>query len=254
MIPLAVKDSTGWGGPGGGRGPSWPPEAFLPFLRLVYLLFVLAALPGCAAPKPATGPAGGQVVFTPRQPPRHAKPSTSGFASADAKNIHDFLVKYQTVITGEDEKAILRLYGDGARMVPYLVENRRVLTKKELESRLGYITKMQHKARMRLAFREPMDITVSGETGQVRALADMRWQEHGQPRQVVLDCFFSLERVDYIWKIKQSHQEVAAPGQTVPGQGAKPAVRPESRPDQNREDRTPPDGAPRPIIPLDRPS
>lgn len=245
---------TGWGGPEGAQGPSWPPEAFFPPFRLFCLLLVLAVLSGCAAPKPAKGPAGGQVVFTPKQPPRRPKPPVSGFASADAKNIHDLLLKYQAVIAGEDEKAILRLYVDDARMVPYLVENRRVLTKKNLEARLGYITKMQRRARMRLVFREPMDITVSGETGQVRVLADLTWQERGKPRQAVLDCFFSLERVRYLWKIKQSHQEVAAAGQTRPGQGATPAVRPEPKPGQDRGDRpAPSDGAPRPLIPLDRP-
>jgi hypothetical protein len=221
-------------------------------MRLLCLLFILAVLSGCAAPKPIEGPAG-QVVFTPKQPPRQPKPSVSGFASADAKNIHDFLIKYQSVIAGEDEKAILRLYIDGARMVPYLLENRRVLTKKDLESRLGTITKMQRRAQMRLVFREPMDIKVSGETGQVQVLADLTWQERNQPRQVVLDCFFSLERVDYIWKIKQSHQAVATPGQTGPGKGTAPAIRPEPDAGQGGEGRVPPaDGAPRPIIPLDR--
>jgi ketosteroid isomerase-like protein len=196
---------------------------------LISTFLVAVTLAGCAAPR--TG-----------QPP---KPLPSGFASADAKNVHDFLVRYQTVVAGEDEKAILRLYADDARMVPYLVENKRVLARKDLASRLGYITKMQRRADMRLAFREPMDIQVpaSGETAQVRVLADLDWREAGAPRHMVLDCYFRLVRDDFIWKIKESHQDVAAPGQTLPGKGATPGIR-SGRPGPQDTDTTP-----QPIVP-----
>ena len=184
-----------------------------------WFLFLLAVLllAGCATSQKQTTP-------------RTAKPQSSGFASADAKNVHDFLIRYQTVIAGEDEKAILRLYVDGARLVPYLIENKRVLTKKDLEARLTYITKMQRRAGMRLTFREPMDIkvSISGERANVEVLADLVWQEGGKPHHTLLDCYFRLERIEFQWKIKESHQDVATAGQTVPGKGATPAVRPGS--------------------------
>jgi ketosteroid isomerase-like protein len=199
--------------------------------NIFILIPVLAALvlSGCAARKTATPP----------------KPHPTGFASADAKNVHDFLARYQSSVNGGDEKALLRLYAEDARMVPYLVENKRVLTKKDLAARLPYITKMQHKAGMRLAFREPMDIQVpaSGETAQVRMLADLTWKEAGKPRRMVLDCYFRLVREDFVWKIKESHQEAAAPGQTHPGKGALPAVRSGPPAPQGT------DGKPQPIIP-----
>lgn len=183
-------------------------------MRYWYILALLAAflLAGCAA----------------QQKGRPGKPQPSGFASADAKNVHAFLLQYQKSVNAGEEKALLRMYADDARMVPYLVENRRVLTKKDLAARLSYITKMERKAGMRLAFREPMDIQVpaSGETAQVMVLADLSWKEAGKPRHIVLDCYFRMIRLDFVWKIKESHQEVATPGQKTPGKGtAMPAIR-----------------------------
>lgn len=196
--------------------------------RWLGIVLVGLLLAGCAGPKKAGGP-GAQPLFP----------------SADAKNVHTFLVRYQDVIAGQDEKAILRLYTKDARVVPYLVENRRVLSRKDLEARLPWILKMQRRARMRLTFREPMDIQVpaSGETAQVRLLADLHWQEAGQSHHTVLDCYFRLVRDDFIWKIKESHQDVAAPGQTRPGHGAQPAIRSGPLVPKDTE------GRPQPLIP-----
>lgn len=180
-----------------------------------------------------------------KQKGRPVKPQPSGFATADAKNVHDFLVKYQQSVNAGDEKALLHAFSDDARMVPYLVENRRVLTKKDLAARLAYITKMERKAGMRLAFREPMDIQVpaSGETAQVMALADLSWKEAGKPRHIVLDCYFRMVRLDFVWKIKESHQEVAAPGQKAPGKGAAtPGIR------SGQPARQGTDGSPKPLF------
>ena len=168
-----------------------------------WILFLLVALlaAGCAPHKTV-------------RPKGHP----SGFASADAKNVHDFLMRYQQVIAGENPKAILNLYADKARMVPYLVENKRVLTKKDLQERLPSIVRAQRQADMRLALREPMDIavTTSGERATVQALADLSWIDRGTPRHILLDCAFQLERVNYVWKVKESHQVMASPGQTTP--------------------------------------
>jgi len=192
---------------------------------IVPLLFVWLVA-GCVTPRT-------QKASRPKRP-------TSGFASADAKNVHDFLIRYQKVIAGEDAKAILRLYDDKARMVPYLVENKRVLTKKDLEARLPTIIRMQRQAAMRLVFREPMDIkvSVSGERANVQVRADLFWQDRGAPQHVALDCYFQMERIDFIWKIKESHQDMSAPGQTAPGLTAAPAA-PAGAPDKRFSD-TPP--------------
>ncbi len=194
-------------------------------MRYWIILFALVVMAGCAAPRKSPGPA------------------PTGFASADAKNVHDFLMGYQKAVNSGDEKAVARLYADGARMVPYLVENKRVLTKKELVLRLPYITKMERQADMRLAFREPMDIKVSGEAADVAVLADLSWREGEQARQAVLNCYFRLERIDYFWKIRQSHQEMAAPGQTRPGAGATPAIG-QSPPGRPGTDGSPPAAGP----------
>lgn len=162
----------------------------------------------------------------PQQAVRPKVRHPSGFPSADAKNVHDFLIRYQQVIAGNDPKAILHLYADKARMVPYLVENKHVLTKKGLKARLPDIIRAQRLAGMQLTFREPMDIkvTASGERATVEALADLAWTERGRPHQVTLDCYFQMVRLNYIWKIKESHQLMATPGQAVPGRTAAPAV------------------------------
>lgn len=199
--------------------------------RYITTIAILAAfvLAGCAAKQKA-------------RPVK--KLLSSGFASADAKNVHDFLVRYQERVNAGEEKALLTMYADDARMVPYLVENRRVLDKNALAARLSYITKMERKAGMRLTFREPMDIRVpaSGETAQVMVLADLRWKERGKARHIVLDCYFRMVRLDFIWKIKSSHQEVAAPGQRRPGRGATPAREPAP------PDRQDTDGAGKPLF------
>jgi len=202
----------------------------------ITLLCCILFLTGCAAST------GQQAV--------HQKKHHSQFASADAKNVHDFLIRYQSVIAGEDAKAIVRLYADGARMVPYLVENKRTLTKKDLETRLADIIRLQRQAAMRLTFREPMDIKVSGggERANVQALADLTWQDRGVAHQQALDCYFRLERINYLWKIRESHQAAASPGQTVSGQTATPAVQ---KPQGDHQfDDTPQ----RPIVPTDKPA
>lgn len=201
----------------------------------IYLALCALFLAGCAT---ATAPKGAHA------PKRH--PS---FPSADAKNVHDFLIRYQSVIAGENAKAVLYLYADGARMVPYLVENNRALSKKDLETRLGDILTLQRKASMRLTFREPMDIKVSGggERANVQALADLTWQDRGEARQQTLDCYFRLERINYVWKIRESHQVAATPGQSLSGLTDQPA-------DQTpRADHQFDDTPGKPIVPINKP-
>jgi len=149
------------------------------------------------------------------------EPKTTGYASADAKNVHDFLVKYPEVVMGGDVKAILRLYTDDARIVPFLANVVRPIKASEMRKRLPEIVADERKANLRIAFHEPMQIEAKGEKASAQVVADLAWQEKGQTKQAVMNCYFGLTRDEnYLWRIREAHAEPVKPGFTLPAQGA----------------------------------
>lgn len=148
-------------------------------------------------------------------------PTPTGFASADAKNVHDFMARYPGVVMSGEVKAIRRLYTEDARVVPFLGNFIRPVRSQDMKKQLPAIVAEERKADMRLAFHEPMAIQVKGTAASVQVVADMSWQEGGQPRQAVLNCYFGLTRDEhYLWKIREAHAEPVQPGFTLPPQAA----------------------------------
>lgn len=162
-------------------------------LSVVFALCLLAAtLAGCAG--------------TSKKKP--SGPMPTGFASADAKNVHDFLVKYPGVVMSGDVKANLRLYADGARIVPFVANVVRPVRGSELSERLPGILAAEREAGLRIEFVEPMQIEAKGENASARVVAKLAWKEQGKPKQAVMNCFFALVRDERLtWKIKEAHAE-----------------------------------------------
>ncbi len=159
---------------------------------VVALCLLCAALAGCAG--------------TSKKKPSGPKPT--GFASADAKNVHDFLVKYPGVVMGGDVKANLRLYADGARIVPFVSNVVRPVRGSELSERLPGILAAEREAGLRIEFVEPMQIEAKGENASARVVAKLAWKEQGKPKQAVMNCYFALVRDERLtWKIKEAHAE-----------------------------------------------
>jgi|GEM_PF-1396411 len=165
-------------------------------LLLVFCVLALGlALGGCASKgrKPA------------------AKPT--GYASADAKNVHDFMARYPAVVMSGDVKAITRLYADSARIVPFIANVVRPIRAGEMSKRLPEIIADERKANLRIAWKEPMDIQVKGERASVQVVGILAWQEKGQQRQAAMNCFFGLVRDENLqWKIKEAHGEPVGSG------------------------------------------
>lgn len=170
---------------------------------LAGLCCLLAALGGCAG-KSAREPA----------------PQPTGFASADAKNLHDFILRYPEIATGDDAKAYLRLFTDDARVVPLLGNAVRPIRPNELDKQLPQVLAEEHRLGLHLVWREPMDIQVKGERASVRVVGELRWHQSGQARQAVMSCYFGLIRDEhYLWKIKEFHGEPVGPDYRLPPPG-----------------------------------
>ncbi len=174
---------------------------------LFALLALVLALGACAGASRKKSPA----------------PKPTGFASADAKNVHDFLVKYPAVVMGGDVKANLRLYADGARIVPLLGNAVRPIRGSELPQRLPEVLEEQRKAGLRIQFLEPMQIEAKNENASAHLVAKLSWQEHGKPRQAAMNCYFALVRDEnLLWKIKEAHAEPVTADFNLP---AKPTAK-----------------------------
>ena len=180
------------------------PAAVRLLLVLCALLALLALLPGCAgkaAPKDA--------------------PKPTGFASADAKNVHAFIVAYPAVAASGDAKALLRLFTDDARVVPLIGNAIRPIRSGELAKQLPAAMADERRMGLRLTWREPIDIQTNGERAPVRLVADLAWEQAGQEKQAVMDCFFGLVRDEHLmWKIKEFHGEPVGPNFRLPPTGS----------------------------------
>lgn len=186
------------------------PRPLLPAL-LVVLGLSLMLLAGCAA-----------------KPSEKAGPRPTGFASADAKNIHDFLAAYPGVLMSGDVDAIRRLYTKDARIVPFLHGVSRPVRGREFSRRLPGVVAAEREAGLRVAFVEPMQITVTGTRASARLVARLAWTEGGQPQAATMSCYFGLMRDEYYrWKIREAHAEPVREGFTLPpAQPAPPPGRP----------------------------
>jgi ketosteroid isomerase-like protein len=181
---------------------------------LVVLCAMLCLLPGCG---------GGKKNKT-------AAVKPSGFASADAKNIHDFINRFPDVAAGGDAQAMLRLLTEDARYVPLLGKVVRPIRGAELEKQLPAVLAEERRMGLELRWREPMDIQAKGERASVRAVADMRWKEGGQAKQAVMSCYFGLVRDEnLLWRIREFHGEPVGPSFRLPAQ-AQPAQAPAKKP------------------------
>lgn len=192
-------------------------------MRRLVLALVLCALAAAFA-----GCAGTQKK-------KAADPKSSGFSSADAKNVHDFMVKYPGVVMSGDVKANLRLYADGAKIVPFLSNIVRPVRASELPERLPGILAAEREAKLQIAFVEPMQVEAKGESASVRVVAKLAWQERGKPRQAVMNCYYGLVRDENrLWKIKEAHAEPVTSGFSLPpkGQPKKPLPKREPRHDK----------------------
>ncbi|EKO38078.1 MAG: hypothetical protein B193_3236 [Solidesulfovibrio magneticus str. Maddingley MBC34] len=158
-----------------------------------------------------------------------AKPS--GFASADAKNIHEFIVRFPDVAASGDAGAMQRLFTEDARYVPLLGKDVRPIRGiGELERQLPASLAEQRRMGLSMRWREPMNIQVKGERASVRAVADLRWNEGGKPRDAVVSCYFGLVRDEnYLWRIREFHGEPVGPSFKVQPQ-AQPAKAPAKKP------------------------
>jgi ketosteroid isomerase-like protein len=149
----------------------------------------------------------------------------TGFASADAKNVHDFLARYPEVVMSGDVKAIMRLYTDDAKIVPFLGNAVRPVKAGEMPKQLPALIAEERQAGLRIVWHEPMNIQVKGERASVQVVADLVWNDKGKPRQAVMNCYFGLVRDDnLLWRIKEAHGEPVKPGFTLPAEpgGKKP--------------------------------
>ncbi len=154
----------------------------------------------------------------------------SGFASADAKNIHTFIARFPDVAASGDAGAMLRLFTEDARYVPLLGKDTRPIRGGELEKQLPTALAEQRRLGLRMQWREPMDIQVKGERASVRAVADLRWNEGGKPKDAVMSCYFGLVRDEnYLWRIREFHGEPVGPSFKVQQQ-APPAKAPAKKP------------------------
>ena len=181
---------------------------------LAVLVAALCLLAGCGGKKPKAEP---------------GKPS--GFASADAKNIHEFIVRFPDMAASGDPQDMLRLFTEDARYVPLLGKDVRPIRGiGEMERQLPLSLAEQRRMGLKMQWREPMNIQVKGERASVRAVADLRWNDNGKPRDAVMSCYFGLVRDEnYLWRIREFHGEPVGPGFKAPPQ-AQPAKAPAKKP------------------------
>ncbi len=162
--------------------------------------------------------------------PKSEPGKPSGFSSADAKNIHAFIVRFPDVAASGDAGAMLRLFTEDARYVPLLGKDVRPIRGSELEKQLPTALAEQRRLGLRMQWREPMDIQVKGERASVRAVADLRWNESGQAKQAVMSCYFGLVRDEnLLWRIREFHGEPVGPSFKTQPQ-AQPAKTPAKKP------------------------
>lgn len=144
---------------------------------------------------------------------------TTGFASADAKNIHDLVALYPLILMSGDVKSIMRFYTDDARIVPFWGNAIRPVRTQDMPKFLPALVIEEKQAGLRIAWREPMHIEVTGETATVQVVADLSWKAKGQPQQSVMNCYFGLVRdANYVWRVRESHGEPVKKGFTLPAQ------------------------------------
>jgi ketosteroid isomerase-like protein len=178
-------------------------------LLLVTACCLLALLAGCAG----------------KAKKQDNAPKPTGFASADAKNVHEFITRYPDIAANGDAKAMLRLFTDDARYVPLLGNAIRPIRAGELPKQLPTVMAEESRLGLRLSWREPMDIQAKGERASVRVVADLAWNQSGQARQAVMSCYFGLVRDEnLLWKIKEFHGEPVGPDFRLPAQ--KPNLKP----------------------------
>ncbi len=150
-----------------------------------------------------------------------AKPPKRQYASADEKNIETFVEKYVAAWNTGEEKAILRLYADDARMVARLAHTHKVLRKKDLAANLSYILKEQARAKLNIELQKPLRIEIRAETAQVRALLRLSFTDQGDAATVLVDQRLDLRRENYFWKIvREISEPVGAVAPDAPPDGS----------------------------------
>jgi ketosteroid isomerase-like protein len=178
---------------------------------IVWLVLALTLF-GCAAKgkkSAATKPAGTKA----------AGAKATGFASADAKNVHDLVALYPTILMSGDVKSIMRFYTDDARIVPFWGNATRPVRTQDMPKFLPNLVAEERQAGLRIAWREPMNIEVTGETATVQVVADLSWKVKGQSRQSAMNCYFGLVRDEnYVWRVRASHGEPVKQGFALPAQ------------------------------------
>jgi ketosteroid isomerase-like protein len=184
------------------------------FLALVVLALVGLALAGCAG-----------------KGKRRAEPKPTGFSSADAKNVHDFMARYPAVLMSGDVAALMRLYTDDARIVPFLGGVIRPVRTGEMRERLPGIVAEERRVGLVVVFREPMHIEVKGERASVRLVASLSWKDKGKEQKASMNCYFGLIQDEhYVWRIREAHGEPVKAGFTLPSQPKKPLPPREAKP------------------------
>lgn len=158
---------------------------------------------------------GGCAATKKRRPP----PKPTGFPSADAKNVHDFMARYPAVIMSRDVSDIVHLYTEDARIVPFIGRHIRPLFGKGLPRQIEAVVAEERQADLRIRFHEPFSIKVNSETAVVKLVAELTWQEDGRGRHAVMQCYFGLARQPgLLWKIKEAHAEPVTTGFKQPVQ------------------------------------
>ncbi len=128
-------------------------------------------------------------------------PPPRQYASADEKNIETLVERYVAAWNAGEEKPILRLYADDARMVPRLAHNHKTLKKKDLAANLSYILKEQARAGLVVELQRPLQVEVKGEAARVRALLRLSYTDQGTAVTTLVDQQLALRRENYFWKI-----------------------------------------------------
>jgi ketosteroid isomerase-like protein len=178
------------------------------------LVGIVLALTLCGCAGKSKKPVGANAAAT-----KAAGTKTTGFASADAKNIHDLVALYPVILMSGDVKSIMRFYTDDARIVPFWGNIIRPVRTQDMPKFLPALVAEEKQAGLRIAWREPMHIEVTGETATVQAVADLSWKAKGQPQQSVMNCYFGLVRdANYVWRVRESHGEPVKKGFTLPAQ------------------------------------
>lgn len=186
------------------NGPLRPPGGTTPLLRALCLVCAACLFSvGCAAKKEEAGPGAGG----------------SPYASADEANVAAFLEQYIQAWNGDDEKRVLRLYADEAKLAPLMVQDRRTVGKKELAGHLTHMLKTRARMGLRIALDGPPEINVKGESAEARAMVRAAFVLDGKPKTATLEYRFNLKRIDFFWKITLERYQGATTPPARPAQG-----------------------------------